>query len=27
LQFRAPDTKVGRSDSLGAGSRKRDPVP
>jgi hypothetical protein len=26
LQFRAPDTKVGRSDSLG-GSRERDPVP
>jgi hypothetical protein len=27
LQFRAPDTKVGRSDSLGAGSREWDPVP
>jgi hypothetical protein len=27
LQSRAPDTKVGRSDSLGAGPRERDPVP
>jgi hypothetical protein len=24
---RVPDAKVGRSDSLGAGSRERDPVP
>jgi hypothetical protein len=27
LQFRAPDTKVGRSDNLGAGPTEWDPIP